>query len=506
MNERSVKAVNGHSPGDNRRGGLNDRQKNHRADKSGSFRNDPRKGIRKDMQSGSRKKVPEVEGMPSRRMALKVIRRVTEDGAYASLALDDAMRGSGLSGADRRLAARLVYDTLDHMLYLDHVLSQVMAREDTDIRLRNILRLGVCQILIEDRIPESAATNTSVQLCTELGMEGLKGVCNGILRNLIRRKEELVFPDEAAEPDHYASLKYSVPIWLWKRLRDDWGDSAGAMISYREDDNGITVRPNLCRLDGDGFEKILSRKTWGRTKLDICNAWKITGAMDIAEDRDYLSGCFSIQSESSMMAALSMEAERGQQILDCCAAPGGKACLMAEMMNGTGRVYAWDLHEHRVDLINAQARRLGLENIRAVARDARKLKEEYLNSMNGVLLDAPCSGLGVMADKPDIKLHLTEEKLSDLISLQAELLDAVCGYVKPGGRLVYSTCSILKDENERQIEQFLARHPDFVPEKLPETIPEKYRIYEGIGLQLLPDRDHIDGFYICRMQKKRHYD
>ena len=142
-----------------------------------------------------------MEGLTARRIALKVIRQVTEEGAYASLALDAALRNCGLSGADRRLVSRLVYDTLDHLVQIDWALAQVMAKPDTDIKLKNILRLGACQILIEDRIPESAATNLCVQLCTELGMSGLKGVCNGILRNLIRKKNELKWPDAETEPE-----------------------------------------------------------------------------------------------------------------------------------------------------------------------------------------------------------------------------------------------------------------------------------------------------------------
>ena len=153
-----------------------------------------------------------MEGLAARRIALKVIRKVTEDGAYAALAL----KGCGLGNADRRLVSRLVYDTLDHLIYLDWALAQVMAKPDTDIKLINILRLGACQILLEDRIPESAATNLCVQLCAELGMPGLKGVCNGILRNLIRKKDELVMPDAEKEPDKAASIRYSVPEWIWK--------------------------------------------------------------------------------------------------------------------------------------------------------------------------------------------------------------------------------------------------------------------------------------------------
>ena len=453
-------------------------------------------------ENGRREK-PTVEGLESRRIALQVIRKVTEGGAYASLALDTALKGSGLSAADRRLATRLVYDTLDQLIYLDHALSQVMAREDTDIKLRNILRLGACQLLLEDRIPESAATNTCVELCAELGMDGLKGVCNGILRNLIRKKEDLTLPDPEKEPDKWHSVRFSVPEWLWIRLREDYGtEEAEKIVSYREKEESITIRPNLTRDGEEGLEKVLEKKIWGREKGRIPFAWHITGAMDIARDADFLAGAFSIQSESSMMASLAMAPKRGQQILDCCAAPGGKTCLMAELMGGTGRVQAWDVHEHRTELIEAQARRLGLDNIRPVTRDALRHREDLTASMDGVLLDAPCSGLGVLAEKPDIKLRVTEESVRELTELQARLLDAVCDYVKPGGTLVYSTCSLLRDENERQAEAFLQRHPEFEAVKLPDTIPEAFRNQERLGLQLLPHRDGVEGFYICRMRRR----
>ena len=443
-----------------------------------------------------------MEGLAARRAALKVIRQVTEGGAYASLALDAALKNSGLGSADRRLVSRLVYDTLDRMIWLDYVLAQVMARPDTDIKLRNILRLGACQILLEDRIPESAATNLCVQLCTENGMPGLKGVCNGILRNLIRKKNELVFPDPEKEPEAAASIRYSIPGWIWHRLREDYGDEADAILEYRNKDEGWLLRPNLTRTDDAGFEALLEKKVWQKEKSDLPHAWKITGAMDIARDADYLQGYYSIQSAGSMLACLAMNVKRGQQILDCCAAPGGKSCYIAEMMNGTGRVQAWDIHEHRTELIQAQARRLGLENIRPMVRDATKFREEMSGSMDSVLLDAPCTGLGFMAQKPDLKLRVTEESCRELTELQAKLLDTVSAYVKPGGTLIYSTCSILKDENERQAEAFLQRHPEFEESELPETIPERYRKQKNLGLQLLEYRDGVEGFYLIRMRKK----
>ena len=443
-----------------------------------------------------------MEGIAARRTALKVIRQVTENGAYASLALDAALKNCGLSGPDRRLVSRLVYDTLDRMIWLDWVLSQVMAKPDTDIKLKNILRLGACQILLEDRIPDSAATNLCVQLCTELGMPGLKGVCNGILRNLIRKRNSLHFPDAEKEPEKAAALEHSIPEWLYRKIREDYGALTDRILAFRNTEEGWTVRPNLLKTDDEGFENLLNRKIWKKEKADIPHAWKIRGAIDIARDADYLGGNFSIQSGGSMIACLAMDVRPGQHILDCCAAPGGKACFLAEMMNGTGRVQAWDIHEHRVSLIEAQVRRLGLENVRPMVRDALKIREDMLGTMDGVLLDAPCSGLGFLSQKPDLKLRVTEESIRELTGIQERMLDAVCGYVKPGGTLVYSTCSILKDENERQADRFLKQHPEFEEIQLPVCIPSRYRGNGKCGLQLLECRDGLEGFYLIRMRRK----
>lgn len=446
---------------------------------------------------------PAPEGLPARRLALEVIRAVTEDGAYANQALDARLRNCGLPQMDRRLASRLVYDTLEHLLTIDWALGQVMARPDTDIRLRNILRLAVCQFLYEDRIPESAATNTAVILCKELGMEGLAGVCNGILRSFVRMKDHLHWPDPAVEPVKALSVKCSVPEWLVERIAADWGDRAEAMMSWHEEESTVTIRPNLLRHDDASFEALLGKKVWQHEKTDVPYAWRVRNAADIARDAGFVGGDFSIQSESSVMAALAVAPKLGWQVLDACAAPGGKACLLAELMAGTGRVQAWELHEHRTALIAAQTRRLGLDNVRPITRDATKPRPDCVEAMDAVLLDAPCSGLGVMSGKPDVKYRVTEESVRELTEIQRALLDAVAPYVKRGGVLVYSTCSVLKDENVRQIEAFLARHPEFIVDALPETIPERFRQYADVGLQLLPDRDHVEGFYICRMRRKR---
>ena len=441
------------------------------------------------------------DGMPARRLALDVIRKVTENGAYASLTLDEKLHGCTLSAADRRFAARLVYDTLDNIRRLDWALRQVMAKPDTDIRLVNVLRLGACQLLLDYRVPENAATDTSVKLCREIGLEGLVGVCNGILRNLIRQKDSLTWPEPGT--DLALAVDSGAPEWLVRRLRDDWGqETAEQLLSWRDRRGGLILRPNLTRIDDAGFEALLEKKVWEREPACLPHAVRVRGTLDITGDSDWAAGLYSIQSEGSQCAVLALDVKPGWKVLDCCAAPGGKACYIAELLRGGGRVQAWDKHAHRVELIAAQAKRLHLDNVRPMERDATVLREDLEMAFDAVLLDAPCSGTGDMADKPDIKLRLKEENLAGLIETQAALLDAVCGTVKIGGVLVYATCSLLKAENEDQIRAFLARHPEFEPEKLPASIPAALRAHEGLGLQLMAHRDGVGGFYVCRMKRK----
>lgn len=204
-----------------------------------------------------------------------------------------------------------------------------------------------------------------------------------------------------------------------------------------------------------------------------------------------------------MLAALAMEVKPGMQVLDACAAPGGKSCLMSEIMRGAGRVYAWDLHAHRVELIRAAARRLGLENIRPQARDARVKNESLLGAMDAVLVDAPCSGLGVMGDKPDIRYRLKEADVAALLPVQRDLLETCSAYVRPGGRLVYATCTILPEENVEQVKSFLLRHPEFAPDGEMQHLPQslKTQVREGM-LQILPGQEELDGFFIARLVRK----
>ena len=437
-----------------------------------------------------------------RRVAYEILRDVTGSGAYASLALDKRFSESRLAGPNRRLAAGLVYDTLENMIKLDYCLDFFLAKKDTDTAIRDLLRLGACQILLYDRVPDSAAVNETVNLAKEVGLEALAPVINGVLRNLIRGKDEIKYPNPNQEPVKYLSVMFSVPEWVCEKLVAEYGEkTALEIVRFRNRDSGMIIRPNMQKVTDSHFERLLNKKVWKWKKLDIPHAYEVTGAVEIGRDRDFLSGMFSIQSASSMLCAMAVGVKDGWQVLDACAAPGGKSAYMAEMMNGTGRVYAWDVHPHRVDLISGTQKRLRLENVRPMVRDATVFREDMETRLDAVLVDAPCSGFGVMLSKPDVKYRHTPEDIAALCEVQKNILNTCCRYVKKGGVLIYSTCSILKEENENQVEAFLQAHPEFTLETPDIPFKEQQGEY---GLQLLAHRDHLqEGFFIAKFRRQK---
>ena len=439
----------------------------------------------------------------SRKVALEIFEDVVHKDAYAALSLDDRLRNANLSQLDKRFCASIVYRTIENLIRIDYALSFFLKdAEALEPQVRDILRISTCQLIFHDRIPENAIVDEAVKLTRNLGMEGLTGLTNAVLRALIRGKDDIKWPGKE-EGARYLSIMYSVPLWLADRLMAAYGaDTAEKICAYRNAAHYTVIRPNLMKLDDAGFEQLLTKKVWEVEKGLVPHAYRVRMASEMARDADYLAGNFSIQGESSMLSAQAVDVKRGMQVLDCCAAPGGKSAYLAEAMAGTGRVYAWDVHDHRVALIRATMKRLQLENIRPVVRDASVLKEDLIASMDAVLLDAPCSGLGVMDNKPDIKLRVTEASVQELTALQEKLLDVCCQYVKRNGTLVYSTCSLLPEENADQIRRFLSRHPEFALAPLPVSFDEKFRsLYTENGLQLLPHRDGVEGFFIARMRK-----
>ncbi len=444
-------------------------------------------------------------GMSSdaRKSAWQVLNRVLLESGFASLSLDEHFSTVYLSPRDKRLCTHIVYLTLENVNRLDFALDRLLEDPSRlDKRLRNLLRLSAAQILLLDRVPDSAAVNEAVKLTREAGMEELTGLVNGVLRNLIRSIDEIPWPKPEDGLSFY-TIMHSLPEWYVSQVLADYGPETGHQILiYQRPRHGITIRPNLNRVSEAQFQQILDKKTWTHEKGIMPQAWQVYGAADIARDIDFLEGSFSIQGEGSMVAAEAAYLKLGAQVLDTCAAPGGKAAYLAEKMQGTGRIHAWDVHAHRVDLIQALAERLRFYNIRPALRDALVYREQLETSMDVVLIDAPCTGSGVMIDKPDLKARLQQENLTSLVQTQRQMLDTCWRYVRPGGLLVYATCSLLPDENERQVAAFLSEHPAFQMDPLPDSIPEQLRQQTGEhGLQLLPHRDGTEGFFVARMRR-----
>jgi 16S rRNA (cytosine967-C5)-methyltransferase len=441
----------------------------------------------------------------ARAAAWEALDRILIDDGFTSLSLSDVMRSVRLSPRDKRLCTNIVYTTVEKLNYIDYALNHFLKdAENLDEHIRTLLRLSACQLLFMDRVPESAVVNEAVKLARARGYEGLTGLVNAVLRSFLRESAVIAWPEREDGMVPYLSVIYSMPEKLVEKFIDIYGEEqAEEIIKGNRSHRYLTIRPNKMRHDDKAFEEMLSQKEgWRVEKAQLDGCWYVSGTGDIAQDADFQKGHYSVQGESSVLAARAVDAKRGMTVLDCCAAPGGKTAYLAETMENTGRVQAWDLHPHRVELITKNAERLRLYNVRPMVRDATQLRDQMVETMDAVLLDAPCSGTGVLGDKPDAKYRFSEEKVRELIGLQASMLDTCCTYVKPGGTLVYATCSILPEENQEQVEAFLKRHPEFKLDSLPNSIPDNLRKkYGEHGLQILPGIDRMEGFFIARMVK-----
>lgn len=438
---------------------------------------------------------------PARVAALEALLDVQVSDAYAGLALTRRISASRLNALDRRLMTELFYGVLENRICLDYILSLYMDKPCQEEVALQILRMGVYQLVFMDKIPESAACNDAVELARRFRRETLSGLINGVLRAIVRDRSRIVYPEEEIEA---LSVRYSFPRWLVEKLMADLGlDCARALITYRDQQHSVVLRPNLTRMNNAAFESYLTEQGFDWEPGYVPGAYRVRGGF-VAQHPGFRQGLYSVMGEGSMIAVRALGVRLGMQVLDCCAAPGGKACYTAELMGGSGRVYAGDLHEHRVQLIASAARRLGLDNVRPRVQDARQSVESQVGRMDAVLVDAPCSGLGDYLSKPDIKYRVQPEDIPALHRIQSEILDACCRAVKPGGTLVYSTCTLFKEENEQTVAGFLERHPEFEKTGLESVLPENLakQTVDGM-LTLYPHRDGTDGFFIARMVRKK---
>lgn len=434
------------------------------------------------------------QGENSRELILDTLLLIDRDGEYSHIALKQVLdKYQYLDKKERAFITRVVNGTLERMIELDHIIhsfSKVKVNKMKPV-IRMILRSGVYQIKYMDAVPDSAVCNESVKLAGKRGFTGLKGFVNGVLRNVSRNLARVEYPSREKDPEGYLSICYSLPAWLAAQWISEYGlEKAEEIGEGFFAERPLCVRCNTSRISREELAERLRREGVEVTPDEEvpCALW-LQGYDHVAGLPEFREGLFYVQDLSSMRAVLWADPKEGDQVLDVCAAPGGKAIHVAEMLRGTGMVEARDLTDYKIGLLEENIRRAGLANIQAVKWDATLPDPEKEEKMDIVLADLPCSGLGVLGKKPDLRYKMTPEKEEELARLQQKILSVVQAYVKPGGTLVYSTCTIHRVENEENTRWFLENHP-------------KFRLRKE--RQLLPGADRGDGFYIAVMEKECH--
>ena len=452
--------------------------------------------------------------LTAREVALQTLIKVSEAGAYSNLQLNRALQDAELSRQDAGLATELVYGTIQFQRTLDDTLRKLITKGFDKLTpwVHSLLRMSAYQMLYLDRIPPHAAVNEAVQIAKRRGHSGISGMVNGVLRSMERQLAELKLPNDSPDPITRIGLTHSYPNWLVKRWVKVYGEAkAEEICAAGNEPPHASLRVNPLMTSREKALELLAFAGYEAQPSPLTPYGIIvSGGGNLAVTDGYINGLWSLQDESSMLVAEVCAPAPGMRVLDCCAAPGGKTSHLAELMNNEGTVIANDVHPHKRKLIEEQAQRLGLTSVKAVTGDALELASQFdADSFDLVLLDAPCSGFGVIRRKPEIKWTKKVEDVTAIAELQSRLIKEAAKLIKPGGTLVYSTCTIERQENEDQIAAFLSEHPSF---ELDKSWPEKVlaplrtagvidETFDG-SVQLLPEHFGSDGFFIGRLKRK----
>lgn len=425
--------------------------------------------------------------------AFDTIQQVLNDGAYSNLKINEVLSSNEISTVDRNLYTELVYGTIKRKYTLDYILKPFVK---TKIKgwMRQLLWMSIYQYVYLDKVPDHAIINEAVDIAKHRGGFHNGNVVNGILRSIMRN--ELPQFDEIKDDKKRIAIEYSIPKWIVDHWVTHHGiETTEAMAQSFLEPVKTTVRVNISRGSVDSIVAELEKEGFNVEKDEILPfCLHITG-QPIINSRAFKDGYVSIQDKSSMMVAHIMNLDRNDVVLDACSAPGGKACHMAEILSPEGHVDATDIHTHKIDLINFNIKKLKLDNISAFQHDAT---EPYTRTYDKILVDAPCSGLGVLRHKPEIKYTQSKESIQSLVELQLQILENIKRNIKPGGTIVYSTCTIEQMENENVIYTFLKQNEEFEFEPFQHPVTGK----EVNTLQILPQDFDSDGFFITQIRRK----
>ena len=433
--------------------------------------------------------------------ALSILMEINNNQAYSNLLLHRTIEKYGIESKDRGLLTELTYGTLQQRMTLDYYL-EPFVRGKLDGWVRELLRLSLYQIVYLTKIPPHAVVHEAVEIAKRRGHKRIAPTVNGILRSILRKGVRSI--EELEEGVTRIAIETSHPEWLIERWIELYGvDEATVMAHENNNPAHMTMRVNTTKKTIQEVMDSLESEDVDVRKGEVVEECIISSSGNPSKTEVFKKGFVTIQDQSSMLPVVALDVKPGMRVLDMCAAPGGKTTHIAEKMNNEGEVFAHDIHDHKLALIEANAARLGLTSITTKSGDSRNLVELYgKSSFDRILVDAPCSGLGVIRRKPEIKYVKKEADFDGLVKIQSELLDVARDLIKPDGILVYSTCTVEYVENQGVVSSFLERHTDMETIPLPHLTGNEKLQFEGNLLQVLPQHFGSDGFFVAAFRKK----
>ncbi len=457
--------------------------------------------------SGLWKEGTEMQRSNPREVAAEALMEIMTAGAYSNVAPRRILRRNGaMTRQERAFVTETVNGTLRSLIYLDYLLNAFSSIPVEKMKpwLAAVVRTAAYQLIFM-QVPDSAACNEAVKLAEARGYRALKGFVNGLLRRLARDWESTPLPE--AGTAEWISVRYSHPLWLVKMWAAYYGIvETERLCAENNQPPDVSVRVNTLKTTPDNLRKLLEESGVKTAQGSICeNALHLAKTADLTKLTAFQEGLFHIQDESSQLAVSVLDPQKGERVLDICAAPGGKSFTAAEKMENDGQIVSRDIHVHKIELMEETAARLGISCMECAQRDGME-PDEVSGLFDRVLADVPCSGLGLMRKKPDIRLKKTGSEIDSLIEIQRKILENAGNLVRPGGVLVYCTCTLSRKENEKNVEWFLAEHPAFEAEDITPFLPKEWDwAMETAGkgfVTLLPHRTGTDGFFIARMARK----
>jgi 16S rRNA (cytosine967-C5)-methyltransferase len=439
----------------------------------------------------------------TRKVAVDILDSILGKGAYSNIALNSGLNKSGLEDRDKALATEIVYGTLKYKYTIDKILASFLTQElkKMDSFIVNILRTAIYQILFLDKVPEFAAVNEAVDMAKKNKSVSASRLVNGVLRNYLRNKSKIYYD----ENDKVESLcfKYSYEPWMVKLFIEQYGEGKAELILKGLNSTpAVTIRVNSLKINFDEAFEMLKAMEYDVEEGLVCpEAIRIIRGKSVEQNPLFKEGMATVQDESAMLVAPSMDIIPNITVLDLCSAPGGKTTHISELMNNTGKIQAYDIHKDKLALIEQNSKRLGITNIKCDVLDAAVYNEYLKDSAERVLIDVPCSGLGIIRKKPEIKWTKNLKQLKEIIKIQREIMNSAAKYVKIGGVLLYSTCTLNKKENENNVKWFLSNFPNYNIEQL--FYGELDNIeYGKYGVTVLPN-EYMDGFFIAKFKRIR---